>query len=357
MTAIQCKYSTPYRYYANPYAQGQTGNAYAEFEMAADADVDLYAVLAEIGFYEVLRLTLTQFGGPDPDTDFVFTFGQAIGVGAIEVPWAPAMTPADLLDSLATTIAANTDFTVVHTAGSLTMRLIQPFPGVDGVVTMQWDSVHEGGDPSPVTYAPVHPSGLTVNGQYAPRAADTPGGVALATWSVTAAGFDPAQLIGLTLVVTRYTATGSNPLVPCTINLLGTDVPNTPNVRNINITGFSAAQVAGSLAAAFAALGFQSSAVVGTAFTVNQVAFGPGGQSDVIASGTAPDTSRLLFQGVAIVDAGEQNRAFDIGFGTNLFVAGASGPYGGNVIPLRFGKNYGMAPIVPREQPTPPEVL
>lgn len=352
MTAIQCKYQTPYRYYENPYAQGQAGQAYADFEMAADANVDLYAVMAEIGFYEVLRLTLTQFNGPDPDTFHVFTFGQAIGVGAIEVPWDSTMTPADLLDSLATTIDANTDFTVVHTPGSLTMRLIQPFAGEDGVVTMQWDSTHDGGDPSPRTYAPVHPSGLTVNGEYAPRPAATPGGVSVATWSVTAAGFAAAQLVGLTLTFDLYNATGSNPFTGCVINLLDTDVPSTPFVRNINITGMSAAQVAGAIAAAFDVMGFDVSPVVGTAFTVTQPLYGPGGQSDMFATGTASDTSRLLYQGAAIVDAGEQNLAFDIGYGTNIFVAGSTGPYGGNVVPLRFGKNYGMAPIVP---PAPPE--
>jgi hypothetical protein len=259
-----------------------------------------------------------------------------------------------LAAAIAAALSGNTGLTVAYTAGQNTLRIIQPVETPVGVNPLEgfpvvWSQLDPTGETGTQSMGPCHPSGITVNGNYAPTPTVTlPGNQANGVLGVNPTDFDATALIGGSIEIARYTGVGVSPWVVCTIEFVASAGPVTPNVAYVVIPGaLSAAQVAGLLAVALESLGFEA-LVNSNNVNVSQPIAGPGGNARLLGidgtgdlqniTWTAPDSSEFLVNS-------SNPLAFRLGSGPNLFVDDPSGPYGGNVIPLRFGKNYGMLPL------------
>lgn len=347
MLAIPCKYSVPYRAYPNLYVAA-SANAYATFLVSPGWDIALYEQFNVEGLSR-LFLEFTEYVNDGLQIVRQFTFwNSALGGGApvgFGIDVAGLVTAADLANAIQAAIAANTGMIVQYSPGSPSFTMSQPFPGSAPLTfPITWSMFNQGSG----LIGPCHPSGISINGQYAPSQTVLPRSTSEVDIDIPAGGFVAADLVGLVIDIPVYTGVGDNPYDNASMRFVAAAGPVLPGVAYVVIDQpFSNAQVAGLMALAFQALGFDISPVVGSTFTASQPLYGPGGNTFPAISGTATDPDQIVWNGLALSN---QPNAFDGGVGSNLF-AFDSGVYGGNTTPLRFGKNYGMLPLA--APPTP----
>lgn len=343
--AIQCPYNVPYRRYPFLFGSPSVANAFAQFNLDPTGNIALYQHQAE--FDTSLLLTLPQWDGAI-STPVSFGFNGGSPVADFEVVFPPAGTLQQLMAALAASIAANSTL-LVNYDGNLSMRLTQPAPGIGGVTdVITWSSVLSSGDIGDVT-GPVHPSGMSINGQYAPLPSELPALSGNGGFAIDTVGFNAAELVGLTLTIPRYTATGPNPYINTLVSFVAAAGPPDPTVAYVVLGGGeTAAATAALFAAALTQLGFVISNLVGESFTVAQPLYGPGGNVLMTPGGAATTPEFILFN-ASPVSIPNVFGPMQLGQGINRFLLPGGGPYGGNVVPLRWGMNYGMVPATPPE--------